>query len=373
MKITNAKIWTEKDGFVTGGVTFSDRIQSIDAPGGEDALDAGGMYLIPGFVDIHIHGGLKHDTSDVNAEGDEAVARRLVKHGVTSYLATTMTMPEDTLVRAVSIQDFGTSDPQRACCIGVHLEGPFFSYRKRGAQIAEYLHKADLDMFHRINSACKNRVRLIAVAPETDGAMDFIEQASKETTVSIGHTCADYDTAMEAFQRGADHVTHLFNGMDPFLHRAPGVVGAAMDANAYVELICDGLHIHPSVVRAVFRMFPERVAMISDAIRSAGLPEGRYNMGGQDITMKDGKTTLPDGTLAGSNITLHDALVNVVRFGVPLEAAVAAATLHPARSVKVDDVVGSIEPGKRADFVLLDEDLAIQGVYHYGKEVDMHA
>lgn len=370
MKIKNAKIWTEKDGFVTGGVAFDERIQSVGNISGEDAFDADGMYLIPGFVDIHIHGGLKHDFSDVDASGDDVIARRLVRHGVTSHLATTMTMPEDTLVRAAAQQDFGTNDPQRSCCVGVHLEGPFFSYRKRGAQIAEYLHKADLDMFHRIDEACGNRVKLIAVAPETEGALDFIEQASQETTVSVAHTCADYDTAMEAFRRGANHVTHLFNGMDPFLHRAPGVVGAAMDSGAYVELICDGLHIHPSVIRAVFRMFPGRVAMISDAIRSAGLPEGRYNMGGQDITMKDGRTTLPDGTLAGSNITLHDALVNVVRFGIPLEEAVAAATLRPAQSVKVDDLVGSIEPGKRADFVLLNKDLAIQSVYHYGKEVD---
>lgn len=372
MKIKNAKIWTKEHGFVSGGVVFDERIRLLDDVGEADAFDAKGMYLIPGFVDIHIHGGLKHDFSDAEAEGNAIIAKRLVKHGVTSHLATTMTLPEETLSRAAALQNFGTGDPQRSCCIGVHLEGPFFSYRKRGAQIAEYLHNPDVEMYHRINEACGGRVKMIAVAPELDGGMDFIERVSRETTVSIAHTCAEYDTAMEAFRRGANHVTHLFNGMDPFLHRAPGVVGAAMDSNAYVELICDGLHIHPSVVRAVFKMFPERVVMISDAIRSAGLPEGRYNIGGQDITMKNGKTTLPDGTIAGSNITLHDALVNAVRFGIPLEAAIEAATLRPAQSVGVDDVVGSIEPGKRADFVLLDEDLAIRAVYHYGKEAALN-
>ncbi len=370
MKIKNAKIWTKEDGFVPGGVAFGERIESVGDVNGTDALDANGMYLIPGFVDIHVHGGLKHDFSDADAEGNAVIARRLVQHGVTSHLATTMTLPEDMLARAVRQVDFGTDDPQRSCCLGVHLEGPFFSYRKRGAQIAKYLHKPDVEMYRRLNEVCGGRVKLIAVAPELDGGMDFIEQASKETTVSLGHTCAEYDVAMEAFRRGANHATHLFNGMDPFLHRAPGVVGAAMDAGAYVELICDGLHIHPSVVRAVFRMFPDRVTMISDAIRSAGLPEGRYNIGGQDVTMKNGKTTLPDGTIAGSNITLHDALVNVVRFGVPLEVAIEAATLRPAQSVGLDDIVGSIEPGKRADFVLLDEELAIKAIYHYGKEVD---
>lgn len=370
MKIANAKIWRGKSGFVTGGVAFHERIESVGEVGGGDALDANGMYLVPGFVDIHIHGALKHDFSDADMEGDAIIGRRLVRHGVTSHLATTMTLPEETLVRSVSMQDFGTVDPQRSCCLGVHLEGPFVSYKKRGAQMAEYISKADFDMFRRIDKASGDRVKLITVAPEAEGALDFIEQASGGTVVSLGHTCADYDTAAEALRRGANHVTHLFNAMEPFLHRAPGVVGAAMDAGAYVELICDGLHIHPSVVRAVFRMFPGRVVLISDAVRSAGLPEGRYRTGGQDITVKNGKATLPDGTIAGSNITLYDAVVNAVRFGIPLEAAIEAATLRPAQSVRVDDDVGSIEPGKRADFVLLDEGLTIRAVYHYGTKVD---
>jgi N-acetylglucosamine-6-phosphate deacetylase len=268
MRITNAKIWTEGKGFVPGGVEFDTVIRQVGEVSPQGATDADGMYLIPGFVDIHIHGGLRRDFSDADAEGNDIIARRLVRHGVTSHLATTMTMPEETLMRVAGLLNFGADDPERSGCLGIHLEGPFLSYRKRGAQFAEYLRPADFEMFRRINKASGGRVKLVAVAPETVGAMVFIERASKETVVSLAHTCADCDTAMMAFSKGADHVTHLFNGMDPFLHRAPGVVGAALDSNAYVELICDGLHIHPSVIRAVFRLFPERVVLIS-ATRSA--------------------------------------------------------------------------------------------------------
>ena len=159
--------------------------------------------------------------------------------------------------------------------------------------------------------------------------------------------------------------------MDQLLHRAPGVIGAAMDSGAYAELICDGLHVHPSVVRAAFRMFPGRIVLISDAVQSAGMPDGQYLLGGLDITMKNGKTTLADGTLAGSNITLLDALRNAVAFGIPLAEAVEAATLRPAVSVGLERIVGSIEPGKRADFLLLDESLNLRAVYHFGQAVDL--
>jgi len=369
MKIKNALIWTKELGFVRGGLSFDGVVRSLDSDGSQDALDAQGMYLIPGFVDVHIHGALSHDFSDADVSGADAIARRLVRHGVTSHLATTMTMPEETLLQVARQTDFGADDPARSGCLGIHLEGPFLSYRKRGAQYPDYLHKADMDMFHRINDACHGMVKLIAVAPETDGAMDFIERASRETTVSLAHTTADYATAMEAFRRGANHATHLFNGMEPMLHRAPGVVGAAMDANAYVELICDGLHVHPAVIRAAFRMFPGRVVLISDAVQSAGMPDGDYTLGGQAITMKNGRTTLADGTLAGSNITLLEALQNCVSFGIPLSEAVEAATLRPAVSVGIDAEVGSLEPGKRADLLLLDQDLKLRAVYHYGVEV----
>lgn len=370
MKIVHAKVWTKERGFIEGGIACSDVIEQIGEVSGTGAIDAKGMYLIPGFVDIHVHGALGHDFSDASAEGNEVIARRLVRHGVTSYLHTTMTVSPEQMVDIVKTVDCDNRDPNRSACVGIHLEGPFLSYRKRGAQHPDHLHAADYPLYRSVDEISGGNVRLVAVAPEIEGGMEFIERAHKETTVSLAHTCAGYDLAMEAFQKGANHVTHLFNGMDPFLHRAPGVVGAAMDSGAFAELICDGLHVHPSAVRAAFRMFPGRVVMISDAVQSAGMADGEYLLGGLAITMKNGRTTLADGTLAGSNITLHDALKNVVSFGIPLEEAVEATTLRPAASVGLDHEIGSLEIGKRADFVLLDQNLEIQGVYHFGQLVE---
>ncbi len=371
MKIVNANIWTKEKGFLTGGVAYSDIIEQVGDVSGEGAIDAKGMYLIPGFVDIHVHGALGHDFSDASAEGNEIIARRLVRHGVTSYLHTTMTVSEDLMLAIAKTVDCENRDPNRSACVGIHLEGPFLSYRKRGAQHPDYLHAADYPLYQKVNELSGGKVRLVAVAPEIEGGMEFIALAHGETTVSLAHTCADYDLAMAAFAKGANHVTHLFNAMEQLLHRAPGVIGAAMDSGAYAELICDGLHVHPSVVRAAFRMFPGRIVLISDAVQSAGMADGHYLLGGLDITMKNGKTTLADGTLAGSNITLYDALKNAVSFGIPLEEAVEAATLRPAISVGLERIVGSIEPGKRADFVLLDQALNLRAVYHFGQAVDL--
>lgn len=376
MKIQNANIWRPGSGFVPGGVTFGETIVSID-PAGEprspDALDAEGMYLIPGFVDVHVHGALGSDFSDADRQANGTIARRLIRSGVTSHLATTMTVPEDVLVKEARLLNDLPDDPSSSSCLGMHLEGPFLSYKKRGAQNAAYLQKPDCGLFRRVNEASGGRVKVVTIAPEMEGAAAFIAKVRRETNVSLGHTCADYETAARAFSAGAKRITHLFNAMEPFLHRAPGPIGAAMDVDAYAELICDGLHVHPAAVRAAFRMFPGRVVLISDAVRSSGMPDGRYTLGGQEVILKDGKTTLPDGTLAGSNITLYDALVNAVRFGVPLEEAIEAATLRPAVSAGLDDIVGSVEPGKRADLNLLDQELNLRAVYHCGAEVRLDA
>ena len=191
--------------------------------------------------------------------------------------------------------------------------------------------------------------------------MEFIQEVSRECTVSLGHTTADYETAMEAFQRGATHATHLFNGMPAFLHRAPGVVGAALDSGASVELICDGIHIHPSVIRATARLFGETLNLISDSLRCAGMPDGSYELGGQPIIVKDHRATLLDGTIAGSSISMLDALRNVVQYGLPLEDAVYAASTAPALASGID--AGRIAEGKAADLVVLDGSLQMLATY----------
>lgn len=366
MILKNAKIFLGKD-FVDGDVRFEECIEEIGSIGGAD-FDVHGAYVIPGLVDIHTHGGAGEDFSD--GRGLQTLSDYYAAHGVTSFLATTMTLPENVLSQAMhAVRDFKRAGGAK--CAGVHLEGPFLSYEKRGAQAAENLHLPDVEMFDRLNEASGGNVRLVTVAPEEQGALEFIRRVSKSCLVSVGHTTADYDTAMAAFEAGAAHATHLFNAMPPLLHRAPGVIGAAFDSGVSVELICDGLHIHPSVIRATHKLFGDKLNLISDSLRCAGMPDGEYELGGQPITVKNGKATLSDGTIAGSSISLMDGVRNCVRFGIPLCDAVYAASTAPALAVGID--AGVIAVGRKADLVVLDEELNILAVFVDGKKVEKKA
>ena len=357
MRIKNGKILIGKS-FVDADIQFDRTITAIGRL--EGPADMEGGYVIPGLVDVHTHGAVGEDFSDGKPAGLQPLADYYAAHGVTSYLATTMTLREEVLTPAMhAIRDF--KPRSGAKCAGVHLEGPFLSYAKRGAQAAENLHKPDPALFHRLNEASGGQVRLVTVACEEEGALPFIREISRICTVSLGHTTADYDTAMSGFLAGASHATHLYNGMPSLLHRAPGVIGAAFDAGASVELICDGLHIHPSVIRATYQLFGDKLNLISDSLRCAGMPDGDYELGGQPIVVKNHKATLLDGTLAGSSISLLDAVRNVVRFGLPLAGAVYAASTAPALAAGLD--AGVIAQGRAADLLVLDEDLALKAVF----------
>ena len=362
MKLSNAQIFIDGQ-FVTGGIDFETNIVEA-GPRVTGGTDAQGCYIIPGLIDIHTHGAMNEDASDGKPDGLLKMARYYAAGGVTSWCPTTMTLKEPVLTRAMeAVRDYARpADGARVA--GVHLEGPFLSLKKCGAQNPDNLHAPDADMFHRLNEASGGLVRLVTVAPEEPGAIPFIREVSKTATVSLGHTTADYDTAMAAYQAGASHATHLFNAMPPLNHREPGVVAAASDAGATVELITDGFHIHPAIVRLVHRLFGEKLVLISDSLRCAGMPDGDYELGGLPITLTEGVARLRNSsTLAGSSIHLMDGLRRAVSFGVPLEAAVTAATLAPARAIHQDHRIGSLAPGKAADFVLLDEDLQIRSVY----------
>ena len=364
MLIKNGKILIGKS-FVDGDIQFDRAITAIGRLEGPADLDAQGGYVIPGLVDVHTHGALGEDFSDGKPEGLQPLADYYAAHGVTSYLATTMTLKEEVLTPAMhAIRDF--KPKSGAKCAGVHLEGPFLSYAKRGAQAAENLHKPDPALFHRLNEASGGQVKLVTVACEEEGALPFIREISRTCAVSLGHTTADYDTAMAGFLAGASHATHLYNGMPSLLHRAPGVIGAAFDAGASVELICDGLHIHPSVIRVTYQLFGDKLNLISDSLRCAGMPDGDYELGGQPIVVKNHKATLLDGTLAGSSISLLDAVRNVVSFGLPLAGAVYAASTAPALAVGLK--AGTIQAGRAADLLVLDSDLALKAVFVDGKE-----
>lgn len=370
MIIGNAKVFLDGT-FQEASVTIENgKIAAISDANIPCDVDANGKYLVPGFVDIHTHGAMNEDFSDGKPDGLQKMARYYAANGVTSFLATTMTLKEETLMPAMRAIGGYVRPKDGAKCAGIHLEGPFLSYAKRGAQAAENLHKPDAAMFHRLNDASGNQVRLVTVAPEEDGAIPFIQEVSKVCTVSLGHTTADYDTAVEAFRAGASHATHLYNGMPSFLHRAPGVIAAAFENSATVELICDGLHIHPAVIRVTHRLFGENLVVISDSLRCAGMPDGQYELGGQPIEMKNGKATLlGSDTLAGSSSNLLEEVKNLVRFGISLEDAIYAVTAAPAKAVRLEHQIGKIAVGLQADLLLLTPDLQLDAVYIDGEKV----
>lgn len=369
MIIGNAKVYTDGSFRAASVRIEGGKIAAVGAPDTPFDVDARGNYLVPGFVDIHTHGAMNGDFSDGISSDLPKMSRYYLKNGVTSFLATTMTLKEQTLMPAMAaIGDF-ERPADGAKCAGIHLEGPFLSYSKRGAQAAENLHAPDAAMFHRLNAASGGKVRLVTVAPEEPGALEFIREISPICAVSLGHTAADYDTAMAAYRAGASHATHLFNGMPAFAHRAPGVVGAAFDSGATAELICDGLHIHPALLRSAHRMFGRNFVAVSDSLRCAGMPDGRYELGGQPIEMKGGKATLlGSDTLAGSSSNLLEEVKNLVSFGICLEDAIYAVTAAPAKAARLKDI-GAIEAGKQADLLLLSPELEIISTYLNGQKI----
>ena len=372
MLIKNAQVFTAENRFTKLDISFDTHIREIGHIAKPEDLDAEGCYLIPGLIDVHTHGAVGCDSSDGDPEGLRRLSAYYASHGVTSFCAATMTLPEEALLRAMRcIRDFRREE-QGARCAGVYLEGPFLSAAKRGAQAPDHLLPPDTGLLHRLNEASGHRVKLVGVAPERPGAMAFMKEASRVCAVSLAHTEADYDTAMRAYESGASQVTHLFNAMNGLHHRKPGVIGAAFDSGAYAELICDGIHIHPSVVRMAFRLFGDKLLLISDSMRGAGMPDGTYDLGGQMTTITDGKAVLPDGALAGSSIHLLKAVHNAIAFGIPPEAAIPAATITPAKAIGMDTETGSLSVGKQADMLLLDSRFQLVSTIINGKVIHNH-
>ena len=330
-------------------------------------VDCQGYTIVPGFVDVHIHGCAGADTCDGKRESIDAMAEFLLTKGVTSFCPTTMTVDRAEIEAALLAAKACVDQPgPGARVVGVNMEGPFIAAARKGAQKEEAILPPDPELFRHFQELSGGIVRLVDIAPEQPGGLAFIREVKDLCAVSIAHTTANYDQAKESFDAGITHATHLFNAMSGLHHRDPGVVGAVFDdSRVYAELICDGFHIHPAALRAAFQVLGDRALVISDSMRANGMPEGEpFDLGGQMVTVREGKATLADGTIAGSVSNLHQEVKNLVSFGIPLEQAVKAASLIPARSIGLEEEIGSIAPGKRADLVVLDENLDIVAVYH---------
>ena len=365
MIIKGGKVFQEDGSFLEQALYINDH-RLVDKAEYQDdgkVIDAEGLLVLPGLVDIHSHGAAGEDFSDGNPEGLKKILQYEKRCGITSYCPTSMTFPKERL-RQIFASIKGAQTEEGAKVVGINMEGPFLDPVKKGAHVEEWIAAPDAAFVRELNQDVDGLVRLVTLAPNMDGAEEFIKEMHEEVCISLGHTAADYDCASRAMKLGAHHVTHLYNAMQPFGHRAPGLIGAAMDdPECMVELICDGYHIHPSAIRAAFRLFgPERVILISDSMRATGMENGTYELGGQEVTVKDRKAVLKDGTLAGSATNLYGCMCKAIEFGIPLEQAIMAATANPARSIGIFDRVGSIRIGKQADLLLVSENLELKRV-----------
>lgn len=428
MIIRNGLIHTLTNGFLSNTI-YIEETQFADTTSDPTVLDASGCYVIPGLIDIHFHGCQGADFSDGTLESLKTIARYELLHGITAICPATMTLPEERLTdicrtaahfrkmqkccgfskvpasRIPSSQKIqsntaslheeaalsttavtpmykeadssaasaeaaplsGDSSQPMSDLVGIHLEGPFLSPAKKGAQKEAYICPPSEALYQKLQTASNGLIRLITMTPEdfsstssdpeTNASLSFIQKHSDQVHISIGHTTADYALTKEAFAAGADHLTHLFNAMMPFHHRDPGPIGAAFEQeHVFIEMICDGIHLHPTVVNAMFRLFgADRIVLISDSMRATGLPDGHYELGEQPVTVQGAFATLSDGTIAASVSDLMTCVKTAVSMGIPLDTAVSCASYHPARSIGISDDYGSIAVGKIADCVLLDQ------------------
>ena len=349
-----------------------EKISKIGNFSSEDGLDLTGLVVMPGFIDMHIHGCGGADTGDATPEALETMSQTLVKNGVTSFCPASMTLSFEELTKIFANIDAMKDKVGGAYIHGANMEGPYIAMSKKGAQNPLYVRNPDKEEFKKLYEGCNGAIRVVDIAPECDGGDEFIKEIQPICPVSIAHTDAGYDEAVHAIELGVRHITHLFNAQSGLHHRKPGVVGAAFDvgrANGVrAELICDGFHIHPATLRIAFReMGEDGTVIISDSMKAAGCPDGDYDLGGQPVYVRDGKALLADGTIAASTSNVYKELKNVISFGIPEKQAVKSATINPAKAIRVDDKTGSIEEGKLADILVVDKDYNIKLVIVKGE------
>ena len=386
MIIKNIRVYGTDEQFHEGSVCISgERFVNGEAAkdSADQILDGKGCYAIPGLLDVHFHGCLGLDVCDGTEEAVHTIARYEAESGITAICPATLTLPADELKAILAnMADFRdrmergeVPDGDRcADIVGINMEGPFISVVKKGAQNADYIIPCDAELAREFYEASGGLLKFIGLAPEDNpDFVGYINKVKEFTGVSLAHTNADYASAKKAFDAGARHAVHLFNAMSAFTHRDPGVVGAVSDSpHVSAEIITDGVHVHPAMVRTAFRFNgADRMIIISDSLRSTGMPDGDYVLGGQAIIKKGKYCRLAEGgALAGSVSNQFECMVNAVKeMEIPLETAVACSTIHPAKAIGVDDLYGSIEEGKYGDLVLLNEDLELMAVVKRGKVI----
>lgn len=340
----------------------------------EEAKDLGGATVIPGLVEVHSHGNSGADFSDGDYEGLKAMAKFFAQCGVTSFAPASMTLPYDVLSKAFATAKMLKEETPEghSRIMGIQMEGPYFSYAKRGAQNPDYLKEPDFEGFKKLYDDCGGLIRIVDIAPELPGAAEFVAKAKELCTVSIAHTDSDYTCAKAAVDAGVTHLTHLYNAMPAIHHRNPGVIPACVEnGDVQAEIICDGYHIHPASVRLAFTMFKNRMVLVSDSGRCAGQPEGyRFDLGGQMAEIRGGVAKLVGSeTIACSASNLWKCLTNAISWGVPEEEAIRAATYNPAKALGVQNQIGSIETGKLADFIVCSADYEQRRVFLAGQEL----
>ncbi len=371
--IINGRIVTPTGTLEGKALLFDEKIRGIVSPaeiGGAEVIDAEGKYVVPGLIDMHIHGYQGADASDGDAEAVVRMAEGLAKNGVTAWLPTTMTISYEALYKAFdSIRVAMKNNPNGAVILGVNSEGPFICESKKGAQNGAHIRPCDVAFLKEHSDI----IRVFTVAPEEPGNMQAIRDIAAETNIliSIGHSSAKYPTAVESIEAGVRHATHLFNAMTALAHRDPGIVGAVLsDERVSAELICDTFHVNPALFSLLSKIKGDKLVMITDCLRAGGLEDGEYDLGGQTVVLKDNLCRLLDGTIAGSVLTLNKGILNMLKnTTLPVHTCVKMASLNPACALGVDKTKGSIEVGKDADLFLADDEFNTYGTFIGGKKV----
>ncbi len=351
--------------FRKGNVKINDGlITSIDFEGiyaTKEGIDCSDKFILPGLIDIHTHGCIGFDFSYASPDEICKMRNYYLENGITAFFPTTVALPDEDIKKAVNT----IYEAKNMCCegaeiVGINLEGPYLSPNKCGAHDITLLKEPDIDFINSLGDI----IKIVNVAPEYEKAFNFIKNFKGKT--SIAHTDCDYNTASDAINLGANHITHIFNAMNGLNHRNPGVIGAFFDSDAYAEIICDTIHIHQAVLRMIFNSKYDRLVVISDSMSATGLSNGDYKLGKLDVTVSDGKATLPDGTLAGSVMNIYDMMKKLIEIGIPKEQAVASVTQIPAESIGINNEYGQISEGRTANIVIADADFSLKSVIYHG-------